>query len=323
MKDRLSILGEDWKKVEELIASSLASDIKLLDDLNASLLENSGKKLRPMLSLLMAKACGKVTQDSIKFAAASELLHNATLLHDDVADQSATRRGKPTVFSILGGTASVLVGDFWLVRAMETILSAENERDEAISLFSKTLNNLAEGEMLQLEKAESADTTEADYLRIIYNKTATLFESACVTAAVSACADDVLRQAAGDYAVNLGLAFQIKDDIFDYNGSDIGKPVGVDIREHKITMPLLGAFVNAGAEKEAEVRARVAALDAGDEDGAAEIIEFARENGGIEYAEKRLEDFRQLAVDALSPLAESEAKQCLIELAAYAAGRNK
>lgn len=323
MKDRLSILGEDWKAVEELIASSLASDISLLDSLNASLLENSGKKLRPMLSLLMAKACGTVNGDSIRFAAASELLHNATLLHDDVADQSSTRRGKPTVFSLLGGTASVLVGDFWLVRAMETILSAEKERDEAIRLFSKTLNNLAEGEMLQLEKAESADTTEADYLRIIYNKTATLFEAACVTAAVSVGADEAMKHAAGDYAVNLGLAFQIKDDILDYNGSDIGKPVGVDIREHKITMPLLGAFANAGAEKEAEVRARVAAMEADDADSAAEIIAFARDNGGIEYAEIRLEEFRKLAVDALAVLPESKAKECLIELAAYAAGRNR
>ena len=323
MKDRLSILGEDWKAVEGLIASSLASDISLLDSLNASLLENSGKKLRPMLSLLMAKACGTVNGDSIRFAAASELLHNATLLHDDVADQSATRRGKPTVFSLLGGTASVLVGDFWLVRAMETILSAEKERDEAIRLFSKTLNNLAEGEMLQLEKADRADTTEADYLRIIYNKTATLFEAACVTAAVSVGADEAMKQAAGDYAVNLGLAFQIKDDILDYNGSDIGKPVGVDIREHKITMPLLGAFANAGAEKEAEIRARVAAMEADDADSAAEIIAFARDNGGIEYAESRLEEFRKLAVDALAVLPESEAKECLIELAAYAAGRNR
>ncbi len=323
MKDRLSILGEDWKAVEDLIASSLASDISLLDNLNASLLENSGKKLRPMLSLLMAKACGTVSGDSIRFAAASELLHNATLLHDDVADQSATRRGKPTVFSLLGGTASVLVGDFWLVRAMETILSAEKDRDEAIRLFSKTLNNLAEGEMLQLEKADSADTTEADYLRIIYNKTATLFEAACVTAAVSAGADETMRQAAGDYAVNLGLAFQIKDDILDYNGSDIGKPVGVDIREHKITMPLLGAFANAGSAKEAEVRARVAAMDADDADSAAEIIAFARDNGGIEYAERRLEEFRKLAVDALAAFPDSVAKECLIELATYAAGRNK
>ena len=323
-KEVIAFLGEDWDKVNQAIRDSLRSEIPLLNTTNENLLANSGKKLRPMLSLLTGRACGSAGNDSvIKFAAAAELLHNATLFHDDVADASSERRGSPTVAALMGGRASVLLGDFWLVKAMDLILASSEYGVRAIHIFAKTLSDLARGEMLQLEKAESADTTEADYLRIIYNKTATLFESACVTAAVSAGADDVLRQAAGDYAVNLGLAFQIKDDILDYNGSDIGKPVGVDIREHKITMPLLGAFVNAGAEKESEVRARVASLDAGDADGAAEIIDFARANGGIEYAEKRLEDFRQLAVDALSPLAESEAKQCLIELAAYAAGRNK
>ncbi len=316
-------LGVDWLAVQNQIASSLKSDIGLLNATNDSILSHSGKQLRPMLSLLMAKACsgGKVSDDAIKYATASELLHNATLLHDDVADDSDKRRGVPTIMSLMGPAVSVLVGDYWLVKAMELILEASDESSRVMKIFAKTLSDLAEGEMLQLQKAQKGDTDEGDYLRIIYNKTASLFEAACVSAAISAGASDEMIKSAKDYAVALGLAFQIKDDILDYAGTDaVGKPLGTDILEQKITMPLLGALANAGSEKEVEIRKMVSDISSHPE-YRDEILRFVKENDGLEYAVSRLNSYVEAAVGALNMFPESEAKVNLIELAYFTADR--
>lgn len=316
-------LGVDWLAVQNCIATSLKSDIGLLNATNDSILSNSGKQLRPMLALLMAKACsgGKVTDDGVKYAAASELLHNATLLHDDVADQSDKRRGVPTIMSLMGPSVSVLVGDYWLVKAMELILDAGDDSPRVMKIFAKTLSDLAEGEMLQLQKAQKGDTNEDDYLRIIYNKTASLFEAACVSAAISAGADEEMIKSAKDYAVALGLAFQIKDDILDYAGTDaVGKPLGADILEQKMTMPLLGALSNVDGQTGAGIREKISAIVSHPE-VRDDIVRFVKENGGIEYAVARLNSYVELAVEALGMFPESEAKNSLIELAHFTADR--
>lgn len=316
-------LGVDWLAVQNRIASSLKSDIGLLNSTNDSILAHSGKQLRPMLSLLMAKACsgGQVCESAIKYAAASELLHNATLLHDDVADGSEKRRGVPTIMSLMGPSVSVLVGDYWLVKAMELVLDASDESSKVMKIFAKTLSDLAEGEMLQLQKAQKGDTDEDDYLRIIYNKTASLFEAACVSAAISVGASEDVVKSAKDYAVALGLAFQIKDDILDYAGTDaVGKPLGADILEQKITMPLLGAFANAGSQKEVHVRTLVADIVSHPENRD-EIVAFVKNNGGLEYAVSRLNSYVEVAVKALDMFPDSEAKDSLIELAHFTADR--
>ena len=316
-------LGVDWLAVQNRIATSLKSDIGLLNATNDSILSNSGKQLRPMLALLMAKACsgGKVTEDGVKYAAASELLHNATLLHDDVADQSEKRRGVPTIMSLMGPSVSVLVGDYWLVKAMELILDAGDDSARVMRIFAKTLSDLAEGEMLQLQKAQKGDTDEDDYLRIIYNKTASLFEVACVSAAISAGADEEMIKSAKDYAVALGLAFQIKDDILDYAGTDaVGKPLGADILEQKMTMPLLGALSNVDEQTGAGIREKIAAIVSHPE-YRDDIVRFVKENDGLEYAVSRLNSYVELAVEALGMFPESEAKDSLIELAHFTADR--
>lgn len=318
-------LGQDWTAVQERITSSLQSDIELLNVTNGSILSNSGKQMRPALSLLMARACsggGKLSEDAtVRYAAAAELLHNATLLHDDVADESDQRRGVPTVMSLMGPSVSVLVGDYWLVKAMELILGSSESDHKVIKIFSKTLSDLAEGEMLQLQKAQSGDTDEKDYLRIIYNKTASLFEAACVSAAVSVSAAPDYEQASREYAVALGIAFQIKDDILDYAGTDsVGKPLGVDILEQKITMPLLGAFRNAGEAEEERVRGMVRDI-VNHPEYRDEIVGFVKANGGLDYAVERLEAYVDDAVRALSVLPESEEKKMLVELAYFTARR--
>ena len=317
-------LGQDWLTVQERIASALESDISLLNSTNASILSQSGKQLRPMLALMFARACtGRATDAGIRYAAAAELLHNATLLHDDVADGSELRRGKPTVMSLMGPSVSVLVGDYWLVKAMELILQDSETDTTAIRIFSKTLSDLAEGEMLQLQKAQSGDTDEKDYLRIIYNKTASLFEAACVSAAISAGVSEDVMKAARDYAVALGLAFQIKDDILDYSGTEsVGKPLGVDILEQKITLPLLGALNNVSGQKQAEVRGMVRNI-VGRPELRDDVVSFVKENGGLEYAKARLEEYVNEAVHALDILPDSREKECLVELARYTAIRDK
>lgn len=318
-------LGADWQAVKNCMTDALMSDINLLNSTNEAILSHSGKQLRPMLSLLMAKACsgGDVNAATINYAAASELLHNATLLHDDVADGSEKRRGAPTIMSLMGPEVSVLLGDYWLVNAMELIIDASYDTREVLRIFSKTLSDLAEGEMLQLQKAQLGDTDEDDYLRIIYSKTASLFVASCVSAAISVAADEDMLKAAADYAKMLGIAFQIKDDILDYAGTDaVGKPLGADILEQKITMPLLGALACADPETAARIRKMVSDIP-GHPEYRDEIVRFVKENGGVEYAVDKLDEYVDKAVAALEPLPESVAKSSLIELAHFTAKRNK
>ena len=324
IKQVKEFVGRDWIAVQERIASLLQCDIDLLNKTNESILSNSGKQLRPLLTLLFARACsgGKVTEATIRYAAAAELLHNATLLHDDVADCSEKRRGVPTIMSLMGPSVAVLIGDYWLVRALDSILTDAPSDAGVLKIFSRTLSALAEGELLQLQKAQKGDTVEADYLRIIYNKTASLFEAACLSAALSVGADKQMEQAAIDYAVALGNAFQIQDDILDYSGSDsVGKPLGVDVLEQKMTIPLLGALANVSEQEQMRVRSLVNDI-VGHPEYRDEIVTFVKENGGLDYARMRLEEYVEKAVHALAVLPDSQEKEYLETLAYFTGKRN-
>ena len=318
-------LDRDWKRTANYIEDSLKSDIDLLNKTNRSILSHSGKQLRPLVALLVARACSPgntADEDSCRYAAGAELLHNATLLHDDVADDSDQRRGMPTIRSMMGPSVSVLIGDYWLVKAMGLILESRTDTGKVIRLFSRTLSDLAEGEILQLQKARSGDTDENDYIRIIFNKTASLFEAAAVSAAISVKAGEDTIRAVREYAVSLGLAFQIRDDIFDYSPEmDTGKPAGVDILEQKITLPLLGAFRNAGKEKESAIRERIGRISENPGQTREEILSFVRENKGIDYARKVLDSYIGKALDALEQLPESQDRTYLEELAHFVAER--
>ena len=319
-------LGAEWTAVQECIAGSLERDIDLLNQTYRSLLSHSGKQLRPILALLTARACSadrSASEATVRYAAAAELMHNATLLHDDVADDSDQRRGVPTIRSLMGPTVSVLLGDYWLVKAMDLILGSHEADSQVIRIFSKTLSDLAEGELLQLQKAQSGDTVEEDYLRIIYSKTASLFEASCVSAALSVGASESAVEAMKAYAVALGLAFQIKDDILDYDGTEsVGKPLGVDILEQKMTMPLLGALASAGPDEDKRVRALVRDI-VGHPEHRDEIVDFVKRNEGMKYASDRLDFYVDQAVEALNVLPESFEKELLVTLARYTANREK
>ena len=314
----ISLLGDDWTRTRGLIRDALRTDVTLLEKVNDQLLSHSGKMLRPLISLLFAKAMGAPNDDSLHYAAASELLHNATLIHDDVTDESAERRGAPTVSAMLGPSAAVLIGDFWLSKAVEVIFGTSRFAN-VVKLFSRTLTDLAEGEMCQLEKASSADTTEADYFKIIRCKTASLFVTAGVSGACSVDASPELQKAAGEYALSFGTAFQIKDDILDYaGGGELGKPVGVDLREQKITLPLIGAL--STLEDESPVRSKILQIREHPE-YCGQLRDFVIERGGIDYAAVRLQEYIDKAVEALRPLPDSPAKEALVQIARFNAFR--
>ena len=318
-------VGADWQAVQERISGSLHSDISLLDMTNASILSNSGKQMRPLLTVLFARACsgGKTTDATVRYASASELLHNATLLHDDVADDSAQRRGVPTIMSLMGPSVAVLIGDYWLVKALDLILSDGSSDTVVLKIFSKTLSALAEGELLQLQKAQNGDTVEEDYLRIIYNKTASLFEAACVSGVLSVSGSEQYEAAAREYSIALGNAFQIQDDILDYDGTEsVGKPLGVDVLEQKITIPLLGALSNVSEQEEKRIRGLVNDI-VGHPEHRDEIVTFVKENGGLEYSRMRLDEYVEKAVRALDVLPDSQEKAFLVELAYFTARRDK
>ena len=316
-----AFLAGPMEEVSALLEASLRSDIALLDATNRSLLSQGGKRIRPGLTLLSAGACGGINADTIRFAAASELIHNSTLLHDDVVDGATTRRGKPTVMSLLSSPASVLVGDFWLVKAMHCILDAEHFSERVIRLFAKTLSDLAEGEMLQMQKASKCDTTREDYLRIIYSKTASLFEAAVLSGAVSADAPEEWTAALAGYARNLGLAFQIKDDILDYAGGEgLGKPVGIDLLEQKITLPLLCALDSVSEEEAADVRLMVSRIS--DKPELADQVRlFVDVQNGVDKARGEMVRFIDEAVSCLDELPQTEEKSYLVKLARFVGER--
>lgn len=290
------------------IGEVLSSNVELLSTTNSMLLGRPGKMLRPSLSLFCAAISGGITDESIEVAASSELIHNATLLHDDVVDGAAERRGLPTVMSMMGPQAAVLLGDFWLVRALRCLLSTGKAALGHLEKFAGTLSLLAEGELLQMQKADSLDTTEQDYLRIIYCKTASLFETSALTGAISGGADKETAEALALCGKNLGLAFQIRDDILDYEGSGLGKPTRIDLRERKITMPLLCVLAEADPEIRLDLRQKIS------EGSVDEVYDYVLAHRGTDLAREKINYYISEALDALAPFAPSEAKDYLIDL---------
>ncbi|MCF0173849.1 MAG: polyprenyl synthetase family protein [Bacteroidales bacterium] len=314
-------LSKHLEAVKGVMDSSLESDIPLLNGINNRIMESGGKHIRPMICLLIADSLGTVNRSTYNFAAASEMLHNATLLHDDVADDSPSRRGKPTIYSLFGAAASVLVGDFWLVKAMEAILRDEECSKEILNLFAKTLSHLAEGEMLQMQKAETLDTTFEDYLRIIFCKTASLFEASAKSGAISVGASAEAQNTVVEYARYLGYAFQMKDDIFDYiPSSNVGKEVGVDILEKKITLPLIVALNNAPEDDRTAIMDVISRIDAKPA-LRNRVVAFVERYEGVPGACKVLEEYIVKALSILESLPSSMAKESLIFLTKYVGDR--
>lgn len=322
LKEIQSALGEEWTDLKTYIKETLVSEIDLLNKINEHLFLTSGKMLRPLLSILVSKACGGEFPITTRVcAAASEIIHTATLLHDDVVDESLLRRGKITVNALFSPGASLLMGDFWLSRAIKIII--DNRCDyRIISYFSKTIEDLSQGEMLQMQRADDCNTTYEDYLNIIYMKTASLFIASMCTAAIAENQSDDVEKGIRDFAYRLGISFQMRDDILDYASTvQDGKDVGSDIAERKITLPLLCAFKSC-PEREEEIRALMRDIDplkGGDKAQNEEIInkvrQYVMENNGVQSAKEHLNDYISSSVEALSVLPESKYRGYLASIA--------
>lgn len=318
MKEVQQFLGKAWTDFQRCFAESLESDIPLLDKANQYLLGHGGKKLRPLFTLLIAKALrGDCNERVVRCAAASELLHTATLMHDDVADNAPTRRGVPTMMTVYSPTTAVLLGDYWLSKAMDLIIDHPDKR--VLHIFSKCLADLASGEMLQLEKAEKADTTEDDYRRIIYCKTTSLFEASMVSAACSVEASEEEIERCRIYARHIGQAFQMRDDMLDYSPElSIGKPTGQDILEKKITLPLFGLFEKAPRSVVREVRRRMKNPDA---ELVSDVFAWVRQYDAMSYAREKLDAEIRQAVEVLAAFPASPSRDYLEKMAGMIAIR--
>ncbi len=322
-------LGSDWIAFQEMFRRSVRSDMPMLNQINAYLLEHSGKQLRPLLALLSGRAVSGLCNDRVvSCAVVSELLHIASLLHDDVADDSPLRRGSPTVMVLYSPSVSVLVGDFWLSRGIDLILMKCDYK--IISYYSRCLADLVEGEMLQLEKANSLDTTIEDYRTIIYHKTASLFKAAMMSAAYCAGASTEQMQIIESYSFHLGMAFQMMDDIFDYSPHiNVGKPVGVDIVEKKFTLPFLGFLHNAPKDVSLEFVERLREFDVNsyrEEEKkllSSEALSLVERYKGLDYAHELLDQEIEKALDSLSDINDSPAREHLVALARHMSVRRR
>lgn len=313
-------LGDIWESFESKFRSVLLSDVGMLNAINDRILDNGGKQLRPLLCLLSAGACGKATGLTVDCAVTSELIHTATLLHDDVADNSSLRRGVPTVMSLFGPSVSVLIGDYWLSKAIALLVG--NAGNEIIRAFSNSLESLARGEMLQLQKASEGDTLMEDYIRIISCKTSALFKAAVMSGAYSVNASEEQLEAMSGYAENLGIAFQMRDDIFDYIPQmNVGKNLGVDILEQKITLPLIEALSRAGSDENAKVREMVRNIPEHKEYKDT-IMDFVHSFHGVRHAKETLARYSRKAACYLSALPDTPERDMLEDLALYVGERN-
>lgn len=324
-----SFLGSDFEKYRQTLNNAIHSDEEYLNAINKYVLGSRGKEIRPILSLIAGLACGKLTEQNYCCAAATEMLHTATLMHDDVADYASMRRGILSVSAMFSAPAAVLTGDFWLARSLNLLV---DRCDKQIVLnFSEAIRKMSEGELLQLDKADKLDTEEDDYFRIIYGKTAALFEASLKSAAMASGADSLCTDCITSYAEHVGLAFQIKDDIMDYTpGLDTGKLPGADLKERKITLPLIGAMKNA-PEQSSAVIAKISTIEdifskettPQEAQIMAEVSDFVARNKGIDYAAEKLSAQIGLAVDSLTPLPPSRAKEFLTGFAEYVGKRGR
>ena len=313
------VTGE-FARFNEEFESSLRSGTGLLQAAIDQILGATGKHIRPLLVLLSAKACGTITESTINSAVFLELLHTATLIHDDVIDETKQRRGVPSLNAIFDNRVAILTGDYILSTAL--IRSIQTGDLRIVGIVSNLGRDLSEGEIKQMETADESILDEDCYLQVIYKKTATLLSACTTIGAISAGAGDAQIGIMRRFGELIGYAFQIKDDIFDYfKESHIGKPTGNDIREGKVTLPLLFALQHGGEEAEA-YRRIILAKDFTDEQ-VERLIDFAKTNGGIEYAERRMMDYHDKAIEALDPLPDSPAKKALVDLADYIVCREK
>lgn len=320
LKNIQALAQADMTAVNELIYIQLQSDVALINQLGVYIVNAGGKRMRPMLTVLAARALNCNNSDHIDIAAIIEFIHTATLLHDDVVDESNMRRGRETANALFGNSASVLVGDFLYTRSFQMMTKLGNMK--IMDILSEATNIVAEGEVLQLMNCNDASTTEESYMQVIYCKTAKLFEAATRLAAVISNQDEQIEQAMQDYGKYLGTAFQLVDDIMDYtaDAQEMGKNVGDDLSEGKPTLPLLYAMQHGNEQQKQLIKE---AIETGNGmDNLDAILLAMEETGSLRYTQKIAEREADKAIKSLSILPDSVQKSALISLAHIAANRS-
>ncbi|WP_347217368.1 polyprenyl synthetase family protein [Chryseobacterium sp.] len=302
-------INDEMKLFEQKFYESMQSKVALLDKVTRFIVTTKGKQMRPMFVFLCAKLVGNVTEKTYRGASMIELIHTATLVHDDVVDESFKRRNFFSINALWKNKIAVLVGDYLLSKSV--LLSTDHKDYDLLGVISRTIREMSEGELLQLEKARKLDITEDVYYEIIRQKTATLIAACCEIGVLSNNADEALAKKMMDFGTFTGMAFQIKDDLFDYLSSNvIGKPVGIDIKEQKMTLPLIHTLKTA-SEKDRKYYFDTIKRYNNNPKRVKELIEFVKNSGGLEYAITIMKDFQQKAKDILNEFPESEARKSL------------
>jgi octaprenyl-diphosphate synthase len=320
MNPSQSIIAAELRQFESLFKNAVKSNAPMLDRILKYIVRTKGKQLRPMFVLLAAGVSGGINEVTYRAASVVELLHTATLVHDDVVDEASERRGFFSISALWKNKASVLVGDYLLAKGL--LLSLENGDFKILEILSDAVRKMSEGELLQLEKARLLNIKESDYFTIIQNKTASLLASACAAGAYSASQDLEITEKMRLFGEYTGIAFQIKDDLFDYGDEDVGKPTGNDIREKKLTLPLIFTLdqVDVKTRKSLIYIIRNKYKSKAD---IQQVIDTVKEAGGINYASRKMEEYKNNAISMLHTLNESPERMALEELVRYTTERRK
>ena len=314
-----SLLGDDWAAVDREILRQLRSDVALVNSVAHYIIGGGGKRLRPLLVLLAARACGYEGDRHVLAAAIIEFIHTATLLHDDVVDASELRRGQETANSVFGNEASVLVGDFLYSRSFQMMVQVGQMR--IMDVLADATNTIAEGEVLQLMSCNEPDTTEDQYREVIYRKTAKLFEAGTRIGAILGNQSSLVEDAMVEFGRQLGLAFQLVDDALDYSasGEALGKNLGDDLAEGKPTLPLIRALSRSHSQDQLMIRR---AIETGGREHLDEIVQAIHSTGALAYTLGRAQEASERAASALEPLPDSPFKDAMAQLARFAASRS-
>ena len=313
-------IEHELKEFESHFRRSMHSNVSLLDRITYYIVRRKGKQVRPMFVFLSAKLCGEVNPSSYVAASLVELLHTATLVHDDVVDDSYERRGFFSINALWKNKIAVLVGDYLLSRGL--LLALQNKEFQILEIVSGAVKDMSEGELLQMEKARRLDIEESVYFEIIRGKTASLIAAACSAGASSTTTDPVLVERMRQFGEKIGIAFQIRDDLFDFGTDDVGKPLGIDIKEKKMTLPLIYALNLAGRADKRRVL-NIVRRHNENKEKVAEVIEFVRASGGLEYARQVMHEYRESAFELLHEFPEGPVRHALEQLVVFVTDRQR
>ncbi|HWJ89768.1 MAG TPA: polyprenyl synthetase family protein [Flavisolibacter sp.] len=318
MKLPVNLIEHELKVFEEKFKDAAKSNVSMLDRIMRYVVKRKGKQLRPMFVFLSAKLCGSVNESTYRAASLVELLHTATLVHDDVVDDSLERRGFFSVYALWKNKASVLVGDYLLAKGL--LLSLDNNDFQILKFLSDAVRQMSEGELLQMEKSRSLNVEESVYFDIIRNKTASLLASACAAGAWSAAGDKDIAERMKQFGEKVGIAFQIKDDLFDYASQDVGKPTGNDIKEKKLTLPLIYTLNKV----EKETRRKIIYIIKNEntrKTGIKYIVDVVEKTGGIAYTVNKMNEYKKEALQVLHSFPDSEVRKGFEDLVHFVTDR--